>query len=173
MHRRGVGARLSLDYGVTAGLERASFPARGPGLVMRTLHSDCMTRATRILFVDDERMVLRALRRVVLSRHPDWEVLCARSASLALGLLSDHGPVDVMVTDLSMPDVDGITLLGIVKERYPQVVRVVHSAHIESFVARLGGDLCHELLGKPAGATELVSTLEMASASSKAALVAG
>lgn len=118
-------------------------------------------------------MVLRALRRVVLSRHPDWEVLCARSASAALGLLNDHGPVDVMVTDLSMPDVDGITLLGIVKERYPQVVRVVHSAHVESFIPRLGGDLCHELLGKPAGATELVSTLELASQSSKGALVAG
>jgi len=140
---------------------------------MRTLHSDCVKRATRILFVDDERMVLRALRRVVLSRHPDWEVLCARSASVALGLLSDHGPVDVMVTDLSMPDVDGITLLGIVKERYPEVVRVVHSAHIESFVPRLGSDLCHQLIGKPAGATELVSTLEMASQGSRGALVAG
>jgi len=140
---------------------------------MRTLHSDCVKRPTCILFVDDERMVLRALRRVVLSRHPDWEVLCARSASVALGLLNDHGPVDVMVTDLSMPDVDGITLLGIVKERFPEVVRVVHSAHIESFVQELAGDLCHELLGKPAGATELVGTLEMASATSKRTLVAG
>jgi YesN/AraC family two-component response regulator len=123
--------------------------------------------------VDDERMVLRALRRLVLSRHPDWEVLCARSASAALGLLIDHGPIDVMVTDLSMPDVDGVALLGIVKERYPQMVRVVHSAHIESFVPQLLGDLCHEMLGKPAGATELVGTLEVASGSSKKALVAG
>lgn len=137
------------------------------------LHSDCVQRPTRILLVDDERMVLRALRRLVLSRHPDWEVLCARSATAALGLLSDHGPVDVMVTDLSMPDVDGVTLLGIVKERYPQVVRVVHSAHIDSFVPRLLGDLCHEMLGKPAGATELVGTLEIASGSSKQARVAG
>lgn len=78
-----------------------------------------------------------------------------------------------MVTDLSMPDVDGITLLRIVKERYPEVVRVVHSAHIESFVPQLLGDLCHELLGKPAGATELVGTLEMATGSFKAALVVG
>jgi len=140
---------------------------------MRTPHPDCVKRPTRILLVDDERMVLRALRRVVLSRHPDWEVLCARSASVALGLLSDHGPIDVMVTDLSMPDVDGIRLLGIVRERYPEVVRVVHSAHIESFVPQLRGDLCHELLGKPAGATELVGTLEMASQCSKRALVAG
>lgn len=118
-------------------------------------------------------MVLRALRRLVLSRHPDWEVLCARSATAALGLLSDHEPVDVMVTDLSMPDVDGITLLGIVKERYPQMSRVVHSAHIENFGSRLLGDLCHAMLGKPAGATELVSTLEIASGSSKKAVFAG
>lgn len=128
---------------------------------------------TRILLVDDERMVLRALRRLVLSRHPDWEVLCARSATAALGLLSSHGPVDVMVTDLSMPDVDGITLLGIVKERYPEVVRIVHSAHIESFVPHLVGDLCHEALAKPAGATELIGTLEIASGNARGALVAG
>lgn len=140
---------------------------------MRTREPECVRRPTRILLVDDERMVLRALRRVVLSRHPDWEVLCARSASVALGLLRDHGPIDVMVTDLSMPDVDGISLLGLVKERYPEVVRVVHSAHIESFVQELGGELCHELLGKPASATELVGTLEMASQSSKRTLVAG
>ena len=119
-------------------------------------------------------MVLRALRRLILSRHPDWEVLCARSASVALGILNDHAPVDVLVTDLSMPDVDGITLLGIVKERYPTVVRIVHSAHIDSFVPQLlGGDLCHELLPKPASATELVGKLELASGASKGALVAG
>lgn len=136
------------------------------------LHSECVQRPARVLLVDDERMVLRALRRLILSRHPDWEVLCARSASVALGFLNDHGPIDVMVTDLSMPDVDGITLLGVVKERYPDVVRVVHSAHIENFVPQLLEGLCHELLVKPAGATELVGTLEAACGSSKGALVA-
>ena len=136
------------------------------------LQSASAQRPTRILLVDDERMVLRALRRLVLSRHPDWEVLCARSADTALGFLESHAPVDVMVTDLSMPDVDGITLLGIVKERHPEVVRVVHSAPIESFVAQLVG-LCHEVLGKPAGATELVGTLELASGIGKSASVAG
>lgn len=125
-------------------------------------HSESAHRPKRVLLVDDERMVLRALRRLVLLRHPDWEVLCARSAEAALELLDNHSPVDVMVTDLSMPNVDGITLLGIVKQRYPSVVRIVHSAHIESFGPHLVGDLCHELLGKPAGATKLVGTLEIA-----------
>jgi DNA-binding NtrC family response regulator len=134
--------------------------------------SECAHRPKRVLLVDDERMVLRALRRLVLLRHPDWEVLCARSAEVALELLRDHSPIDVMVTDLSMPDVDGITLLGIVKQRYPAVVRIVHSAHIESFGPYLSGDLCHELLGKPAGATQLVSTLEVAG-NPQSALVAG
>ena len=125
-------------------------------------HLESVQRPKRVLLVDDERMVLRALRRLVLLRHPDWEVLCARSAEAALELLRDHSPVDVMVTDLSMPNVDGITLLGIVKQRYPAVVRIVHSAHIESFGPYLAAGLCHELLGKPAGATKLVGTLEIA-----------
>lgn len=135
-------------------------------------HSESVQRPKRVLLVDDERMVLRALRRLVLLRHPDWEVLCARSAEAALELLGDHSPVDVMVTDLSMPNVDGITLLGIVKQRYPAVVRIVHSAHIESFAPYLAAGLCHELLGKPAGATKLVGTLEIAG-NSQPALVAG
>lgn len=135
--------------------------------------SDCVRRSTRVLLVDDERMVLRALRRVVLSRHPDWDVLCARGAGAALQLLAEYAPVDVIVTDLNMPDVDGATLLSIVRERYPDVARVVHSAHIEAFGRRLVGGLCHEMLGKPAGASELVGTLELASGTSQRAVVAG
>ena len=129
--------------------------------------------ATRILLVDDERMVLRALRRVVLSRHPDWEVLCARSADAALRLLVEQAPVHVMVTDLNMARFDGIVLLSIIRERHPEVARVVHSAHIESFGRRTLGELCHQLLAKPAPAAELVSALELMSSNAQHTRFAG
>src|SRR5690606_16461531 len=138
----GVLAAAAGNYG----RDRRSPPCRLLLPVAARLPSDCVQRRTRILRGDDERMVLRALRRLVLSRHPDWEVLCARNATAALTLLSENGPVDVMVTDLSMPDVDGVTLLGIVKDRYPETVRIVHSAHVERFLPRLLEGLCHEVL---------------------------
>lgn len=174
--------RRAALYGVTAPERHArllsSRPTTGVAWSQRFMDfsgmkSNYVPRPTRVLFVDDERMVLRALRRVVLSRHPDWDVLCARGADAALRLLDEYSPVDVIVTDLTMPDVDGIALLGIVRERYPGVARVVHSAHVEAFGKRVVSGLCHEILGKPAGATELVGALELASGSSQRAVIAG
>ena len=134
--------------------------------------SEVTQRRLRILLVDDERMVLRAMRRLILARHPDWDVLCARSGDEALRMLKDCEPVDVIVTDLSMPGVDGIVLLNIVRERFPRVARVVHSAHIEAYGRDIVRELCYEVLSKPAGAAELVGTLEHACTTATKAMVA-
>jgi YesN/AraC family two-component response regulator len=135
--------------------------------------SEVTRRRVRILLVDDERMVLRAMRRLVLARHPDWDVLCARSGDEALRLLKDHQPVDVVVTDLNMPGVDGIVLLSIIRERFPRVARVVHSAHVEAYGRDMVRELCYQVLPKPAGAAELVGTLEYACTSVQKALIVG
>jgi len=128
----------------------------------------------RILLVDDERLVIRAMRRLIQSRHPEWEVLCAHSGDGALRLLAAHNPVDVMVTDLNMPEMDGVVLLNIVRQRYPGVARLVHSAHIEAFGPEVLRELCGAMLAKPAGVSELVQALEVAShRPSAGSLVAG
>ena len=139
----------------------------------RVSKSDIAERLTRILLVDDERLVIRAMRRLILSRHPEWEVLCAHSADRALRILAEY-PVDVMVTDLNMPEVDGVVLLNIVKQRYPAMARLVHSAHIEFFGPDEVRELCSAVLAKPAPATALVEALELATRSgAPGSLVAG
>ncbi len=137
------------------------------------LHSDIARRRLRILLVDDERMVLRAMRRLVLARHPDWDVLCARSGDEALRLLEAYEPVDVIVTDLRMPGLDGIILLSIISDRFPGTARIVHSAHVEAYDRDTLSELCYRVLSKPAGAAELVSTLECACATAQKASIAG
>lgn len=127
------------------------------------IRSETVLRPTRVLLVDDERMVLRALRRLVLARHPDWDVLCARDASDASSLLERFQPIDVLVTDLRMPGADGLGLLRIAKEHYPGTIRVVHSAHVESYGHGEVGRLTFAVLSKPAGAAEFIATLELAS----------
>lgn len=142
----------------------------------RVSRSEVAERLVRILLVDDERLVLRAMKRLIVSRHPEWEVLFANSADEALRLLARHAPVDVLVSDLNMPEVDGVILLNIVRQRYPETARVVHSAHIEAFGPDLINDLCISALPKPAGVSELVEALELASgcgSGSEGALVAG
>ena len=78
-----------------------------------------------ILFVDDERSVLNALRRNLL--RDSFESLFAQSGAEALAMLAER-PVDILVADLRMPEMDGIALLETVRRKYPDIVRLVLSA---------------------------------------------
>ena len=63
-----------------------------------------------ILFVDDEPDVLSELRTALQSRAGDWVLHWAEGGAEALDLLAAHD-IDVLVTDLGMPGVDGVALL--------------------------------------------------------------
>ena len=75
-----------------------------------------------VMFVDDEPLVLRSIARL-LETAP-LEVLTAGSGAEALRVLEQR-PVDVLVADFDMPQMTGLELLGIVRQRYPGVVRMV------------------------------------------------
>jgi two-component system, NtrC family, response regulator AtoC len=66
----------------------------------------------RVLLVDDEPSVRAALRELVQARG--WEPLVARSGAEALELVER---ADAVVTDFSMPEMDGLELLRAVRER--------------------------------------------------------
>ena len=69
----------------------------------------------RILFVDDESMVLDGLRRMLRGMRNEWEMEFAASGHEALKIL-DSKQFDVIVTDMRMPGMDGCQLLNHVKE---------------------------------------------------------
>ncbi len=69
----------------------------------------------RVLFVDDEPRVLAALQRMLQGRRPGWALRFAGGGAQALDLLADQ-PVDVVVSDLRMPGMDGAELLAAVRE---------------------------------------------------------
>jgi len=77
-----------------------------------------------ILFVDDEANILKSLRRSLL-KEP-YGKRFAGSGREALEILEKE-PVHVIVCDMKMPEMDGLTLLRKVKERHPEVVRMVLS----------------------------------------------
>jgi len=79
---------------------------------------------TSVLFVDDQQDILDILERVFADEA--YELHFATSAQAALDLL-DTTPVDVIVTDLMMPQMSGLELLRIVRGRHPRIVRVVLS----------------------------------------------
>jgi DNA-binding NtrC family response regulator len=111
--------------------------------------------------VDDDRIVLRALRRVLLGARPTWEIDMAESGEAASMLLLSK-IYDVIVTDLHMPAPDGLALLSRLKTEHPNLMRVIHSSHVESLSAEEAQDLAHAVLSKPGSPDELVGVLDWA-----------
>jgi len=75
-----------------------------------------------VLCVDDEPSILSALRRVL--RAEGCRILTASSGAEALALLEAE-PVDVVVSDMRMPVMDGARLLAEVRARWPGTARVL------------------------------------------------
>jgi HD-like signal output (HDOD) protein len=81
-----------------------------------------------ILIIDDEAQILRLFQRVFMGSP--YTVHYRESANEALDFLSRHS-VDIIITDVRMPVMDGLELLRIVKEKYPKILRVVLSGYTD------------------------------------------
>ena len=79
----------------------------------------------RVLFVDDSMAFLEMITDL-FSAHKDitWEILTATSPDKALAILQQK-LVDLIVLDIGMPLLDGIQLLGLIHQRYPNIKKVV------------------------------------------------
>lgn len=84
----------------------------------------------RILFVDDEPNVLDGLKRMLRPQRDVWHMTFAGDGPAALDLLAAE-QYDVIVSDMRMPGMDGATLLGMVCEKHPSVVRIILSGYTE------------------------------------------
>lgn len=78
--------------------------------------------AHTVLIVDDEVNVLNSLERTL--RNEEYAVLTASSATEALDILQTK-TVDLIISDLGMPEMNGFELLKTVKGRYPAVARII------------------------------------------------
>jgi len=118
-------------------------------------------RIIRLLFVDDQPLVLRSIERTLRSLRPSWDVTYATSANNALAVL-ERDPVDIVVSDIGMPDIDGMMFLRAVRGRFPQITRMVLSSEARS-TDRMQGILeTHQWIAKPCPVRELVRLIEAA-----------
>ena len=83
----------------------------------------------KVLFVDDEPNILNALKRLL--RSEPYECCFAIGGKAALDLLEKEA-VHIIVTDLGMPEMDGLTLLRHVQQKYPDIVRLVLSGRADT-----------------------------------------
>jgi HD-like signal output (HDOD) protein/ActR/RegA family two-component response regulator len=117
----------------------------------------------RILFVDDDDLILRSIERV-LKRHAhesSWELHFITDGDKALDLLAQQ-PFDVVLVDAHMPRMSGTTLLRRVQELYPGMVRILLSGHTGLDILRTSLPLAHQFIAKPCDAQLLKTTLDNA-----------
>lgn len=102
----------------------------------------------RILCVDDQSEIIDLLHRQL---RDSYDCHFAASGAEALGVLDAAGPFAVVVADYSMPNMDGITLLGELSKRAPDTVPIMLTAYgdIDVAIAALHKGNIFRFLRKP------------------------
>lgn len=112
----------------------------------------------RVLFVDDEKLVLDGLRRSLISLRKDWQMEFCQSPKAACDLVSRQ-PFDVVVTDMRMPGMDGAELLAVVARVLPSALRVILSGQSEMEATVRAAVIAHQFVAKPCDAGTIVDVL--------------
>lgn len=113
----------------------------------------------RLLLVDDDPRILTGLSRALRSSGlREWDVATATSGDEALAQLALL-PADVVVSDVKMPGMDGPALLGEVRRRWPDAVRLVLSGYADTIAAQRLTGVAHQFMEKPLRVGELVDLL--------------
>lgn len=114
-----------------------------------------------ILFVDDEPILLQGLQRMLKFKEDCWSMEFVVSGAAALELLKKK-KFDVIVSDMRMPEMDGVELLSAIKDIYPEVVRIILSGYSEKDMILRSVGSAHQYLSKPFNADGLEETIARA-----------
>jgi response regulator RpfG family c-di-GMP phosphodiesterase len=113
----------------------------------------------KILFVDDEEMVLVGFRNNLRKRYT---LSIAEGPEAGLRVLRNEGPFSVVVSDLKMPGMDGITFLSKVREISPESTRIILTGHagIDSAIEAVNQGQVFRFLTKPCPLSMLQAALD-------------
>ena len=112
-----------------------------------------------ILFVDDEINIIQGLKRMLYPFRKEWIMSFCNSGEEALQLLASN-KFDVVVSDMRMPKIDGLSLFTKIKELYPNVVRIILSGYSEKESILNLPNVAHQFLSKPCDAVTLKESIE-------------
>ena len=117
--------------------------------------------SSQVLLVDDEQNVLSALRRGLRGR---FELETAEGGPAALEMIRERGPYAVVVTDMRMPEVDGLDVLSSVRKSHPDTMRVMLTGNADQKTAidAVNQGAIFRFLNKPCPAEVLGNTIEEA-----------
>ncbi|HFI0054247.1 TPA: response regulator [Streptococcus suis] len=115
----------------------------------------------KMLVVDDEYMILEGIKHLLPYRDYNVEIVfTAENAEEALDYFSNH-PVDLVLTDVSMPDMTGLEMIGLMKDLSPDTHMIIMSGFQEFEYARKAISLgALDYLVKPINKQELAKLLQ-------------
>jgi len=127
-----------------------------------------MSNKTKVLVVDDKEVVRLSYIRSLADVHCDVEMV--KDGEEALWVMEQR-PADVVLLDLRMPGMDGMSVLKVIKQKWPETEVVIitgyPSVETAKEAVRLGA---FDYLSKPLGPDELVSVASGAMTQKKWAL---
>jgi DNA-binding NtrC family response regulator len=127
-----------------------------------------MSKQTQILVVDDEEVVRRSFSRSLTGEHCQVETACnGHDALQVMGLR----PFDVVLLDLMMPGMNGLTVLKTIKQRWPESEVIIITGYPAVDTAKQAVTLgAYDYLAKPAGPDEVIQATQSAMLHKKWAL---
>ncbi len=115
----------------------------------------------RILFVDDEPLVLQGLQRVLRAESGEWKMEFVETGAEALARMA-LAPFDVVVSDMRMPGMNGAELLNQVMKLYPKTVRLILSGYADRGMILKCIGSTHQYLSKPCEPADLRAAVQRA-----------
>jgi two-component system NtrC family sensor kinase len=121
-----------------------------------------MGEKTKILCVDDEKSVLKSLKRLFMD--DDYDILTASSGEEGLHTLEKASPISVVISDYRMPGMNGVDFLQKVHNRWPDTIRIVLSGYADtaSVVAAINEGQIYRFIPKPWDDLELKNNITKA-----------
>ncbi|MBW2096729.1 MAG: response regulator [Deltaproteobacteria bacterium] len=115
----------------------------------------------KVLIVDDEQST-RKLMKEALGIEP-YQLLIADSAEKALEIFKKE-PVDVVISDEMMPGMPGSEFLALVRQKYPDTIRMILTGHasIESAIRAINEGQIYHFFTKPCRIYDLAITIRKA-----------
>lgn len=115
----------------------------------------------RIMLIDDEEVVIRGLEYILSKYQEKFQVVGTATSGLTAVKLLEDLDVDVIISDIKMPDITGLELLETVKKAYPQIFVVMLSGHAQfDYAVEALRKGAYDYLTKPCKHQNIVSLLD-------------
>jgi len=116
-----------------------------------------------VLIVDDDIMIANVVRMLIKSAHPSAVIIHAEHGAHAWHIVNTLGKKpDIMITDVEMPEMDGVELAEKVRKNHPGIHVILMSGRPEpeKHRAKPASQKAHAFIGKPMARAKLLEMIK-------------